>query len=113
MIKTFVIFMYIKYSQYSILDGIIRIDRLAARGKELNMPACGITDHGVLGGVLEFYKECKKQSIKPIIGIETYITDNPDGMNEGKTRDIYHMVLLAQNAKGFSNLCWLITNANM
>jgi DNA polymerase III subunit alpha len=101
------------HSTYSVLDGINRLDSLVARCKELGMSACALTDHGNLHGALDFYKECRKQGVKPIIGIEAYITNDPDGMEEGKTRDNHHMVLIAQNAKGFSNLCWLLSNANI
>ena len=62
------------HTQYSLLDGASRIPDLVKRAKELEQPAIAITDHGVLYGVIDFYRACKKEGIKPIIGIEAYIT---------------------------------------
>lgn len=103
------------HSVYSILDGINKLDALVARVKELGMSACALTDHGNLHGMIDFYKECKKGGIKPIIGIECYITADPDGAEKDykKTRDNHHMVLLAQNNKGLENLFWLLSNGNL
>ena len=61
------------HTQYSLLDGASRISALVARAKALGQTAMAITDHGVMYGVIDFYRECKKQGIKPIIGIETYV----------------------------------------
>lgn len=103
------------HSVFSVLDGINRLDQLVSRVKELGMTACALTDHGNLHGMIDFYKECKKASIKPIIGVECYITNDPDGVDEEykKTRDNHHMVLLAQNNKGLENLFFLISNGNL
>jgi DNA polymerase-3 subunit alpha len=103
------------HSVYSILDGINKLDQLVARCKELGMSACALTDHGNLHGMVDFYKECKKGGIKPIIGIECYITADPDGLedNSDKTRDNHHCVLIAQNNKGLANLFWLLSNGNL
>ncbi len=103
------------HSVYSILDGINKLDALVARVKELGMTACALTDHGNLHGMIDFYKECKKGGVKPIIGIECYITADPDGAEEDykKTRDNHHMVLMAQNNKGLENLFWLLSNGNL
>lgn len=101
------------HSTYSILDGINKLDALVARVKELGMSSVALTDHGNLHGALDFYKEAKKQGVKPIIGIEAYITNDKDGLEANRTRDNHHMVLLAQNAEGFSNLCYLLSNANI
>ena len=60
------------HTEYSLLDGAARIKEVAARAKELGMDSLAITDHGVMFGVVDFYKECKKQGIKPIIGCEVY-----------------------------------------
>jgi DNA polymerase-3 subunit alpha len=98
------------HSQYSILDGINRIDKLCARAKELGMTSLALTDHGNEHGVIEFYKEAKKVGIKPIIGCEAYLTDDPDNTEE-KNRDNHHIVLLASNEEGLRNLFWLISNA--
>ena len=61
------------HSEYSLLDGACRIKRLVSRAKELGQPAVAITDHGVMNGVVDFYKECIAQGVKPIIGCEVYV----------------------------------------
>jgi DNA polymerase-3 subunit alpha len=78
----------------------------------LKQEACAITDHGVMYGVIEFYKAAKKHGIKPILGVEAYITEDPDNAEE-KTRDNRHIVLLAMNNQGLSDLYWMLSNANM
>lgn len=93
------------HSIYSTLDGINRIDALCKRVKELGMTSCALTDHGNLHGVVEFYKTAKKEGINPIIGIEGYLTDDEDGMDKpARTKDNYHMVLVAKDDEGLSNL---------
>src|SRR5829696_2889515 len=61
------------HTEYSLLDGLSRIDKLVNRAKDLNMPALAITDHGTMFGVIDFYRACKAAGIKPIIGVETYL----------------------------------------
>ncbi|NMB03991.1 MAG: DNA polymerase III subunit alpha [Tissierellia bacterium] len=90
------------HTEYSLLDGFARIDRVIRRAKELEMPAIAITDHGVMFGVVDFYKEAKKQGIKPIIGCEVYITSDDPKQN-------YHLVLLAKNQTGYTNLIQLVS----
>ncbi len=76
------------------------------------MSSIAISDHGNISGWLEFYIECTKQGIKPILGIETYLTADPDGIpKETRTRDNYHSVLLAYNEEGYKNLLYLSSNA--
>jgi len=102
------------HTEYSVLDGANKIDKLVERVKNLGMSACAITDHGVLHGVIEFYKKAREAGIKPIIGCEAYITEDRDGLEkEEMRRDNRHMVLLAQNETGLRNLIWLINNANL
>ena len=62
------------HTQYSLLDGAARINELVARAKELGMDSLAITDHGAMYGVIDFYKECKKNGIKPILGMEAYVS---------------------------------------
>lgn len=88
------------HSNYSLLDSLIKIEEYVAWGKENNMPSLAITDHGSMSGCLRFYKECKKNDIKPILGMEAYMTLNL----EEKERDNYHLVLLAKNKTGWLNL---------
>ena len=64
------------HSEYSLLDGACKIDKLAARAAELDMPALGLTDHGVMNGAVEHYKACRAAGIKPIIGLEAYLVDD-------------------------------------
>jgi len=79
------------------------------------MSACAITDHGVLYGVIEFYKEARKTGITPLIGVEAYVTFDEDGIedNKHKTRDNHHCIMVAQNEVGLRNLFWLTNQANL
>ncbi len=89
------------HSEYSLLDGACKIDRLAARAAELGMPALGLTDHGVMNGAVEHYKACRAHDIKPIIGLEAYLVD--DRRAEGRV-ERNHLTLLAADDEGFRNL---------
>ena len=96
------------HTEYSLLDGANRIPDMVARAKELGMEALAITDHGVMFGVMEFFFECKKQGIKPILGMEAYVA--PDGRHVKAGREDkqnYHLLLLAKNIEGYRNLCKL------
>lgn len=100
------------HTEYSLLDGANRIQDMVKRAKELDMPALAITDHGVMFGCMEFYFECKKQGIKPLIGMEAYVA--PGGLAEkrrGEEKDSFHLLLLAKNQEGYRNLCKLHTVA--
>ncbi|MBQ6013902.1 MAG: DNA polymerase III subunit alpha, partial [Firmicutes bacterium] len=100
------------HTEYSLLDGAARIDKLVARAKELGMEALAITDHGVMYGAVQFYEQCKKQGIKPIIGCEVYTAartrfdkDSVLDRNQG------HLVLLVKNDKGYQNLIKIVSQA--
>ena len=100
------------HTEYSLLDGANRIKDLVARVKELGMKAIAITDHGVMYGAIEFYKECKKQGIKPIIGCEMYVAprtrfDKEPNIDERPG----HLVLLAKDNEGYKNLAKLVSIA--
>jgi len=98
------------HTEYSLLDGASKIPQLVAYAKELGMPALAITDHGVMYGVIEFYKECQKQGIKPIIGCEVYITSGERTDKSMSARDkMYHLILLAENNEGYQNLMKLVS----
>ena len=100
------------HSIYSLLDGSNKIDKLCERVKELGMTSIAITDHGVMSGCVEFYKQCKKNSVKPILGIEAYITDDEDGVpKENRHRDNNHLVMVAMNNEGYENLLFMSSNA--
>ncbi len=99
------------HTQYSLLDGTNRIDDLMARVKELGMPAVGITDHGNMFGAVKFHQAARRAGVKPIIGCEVYVAPgsrHDRGNGRGGARS-WHMVLLAQNEKGYKNLCELVT----
>ncbi len=93
------------HTEYSLLDGAIRLPDLCARAVDLGMPAAAITDHGNLFGALTFYLEAKKYGIKPIIGCEVYVA------HDHRSRDPlkYHLVLLAMNKQGYQNLTQIVT----
>jgi len=99
------------HTQYSLLDGACRINRLIEKAKQWGMPALSITDHGNMFGAVEFYQKVKKAGIKPIIGCEVYVA--PKSRKEKSSRGIsdaaYHLVLLASNWRGYRNLVRLVT----
>ena len=99
------------HTSYSLLDGAGRIPEMIARCKELGMDSMAITDHGVMYGVIDFYKEAKNQGIKPILGCEIYLTPGSRFDREvGKGDDrYYHLVLLAENNLGYSNLMKIVS----
>ena len=99
------------HTQYSLLDGAARIDDLIARAKALGQTAIAITDHGVMYGVIDFYRACKKAGIKPILGMEAYVTKGDYTVKMGKERDSAHLVLLAKNEVGYQNLMLLSSEA--
>ena len=98
------------HTEYSLLDGAARIKDLVARAKELGMESIAITDHGAMFGVIDFYKECKKQGIKPIIGCEVY-TAARKMTDKEPDKDKYqgHLVLLAKNETGYKNLIKIVS----
>lgn len=101
------------HTEYSLLDGACRIDALVRRAKELGMPALAITDHGTMYGVIDFYKQAKKQGIKPIIGCEVYVAPRSrleKTAVEGES--YYHLVLLAENEIGYRNLIELVSRGH-
>jgi DNA polymerase-3 subunit alpha len=92
------------HTQYSLLDGACRVDRMVSLAKEYGMPAVAITDHGNLFGVIDFYKTANRAGIKPIIGIEAYIINGELGSEQSKQDVRFHLVLLAKNLQGYKNL---------
>ena len=100
------------HSEFSLLDGANRIKDIPVRAKELGMDSIAITDHGVMYGVIDFYKACKKEGIKPIIGCEVYVA--PKGRTRfdkepGQDNRYNHLILLAKNMTGYRNLSKLVS----
>src|SRR5213592_4635174 len=102
------------HTEYSLLDGAIRMKELMKKAAEFKMPAVAITDHGNLFGAIEFYQEAVRAGVKPIIGCETYVAPGSHKDRPGSRRDAaYHFTLLAQNETGYRNLIKLITAAHL
>ena len=101
------------HTEYSLLDGINKVNRLPSLIKGMNQPALAMTDHGNVSGSFKFYKECNKAGIKPIIGMEAYYTVNDRSVREKDEleKSYYHLILLAQNNIGLKNLIKLSSYA--
>ena len=102
------------HTEYSLLDGAIRMKELMKKAIEYKMPAVAITDHGNLFGAIEFYQEAQRAGVKPIIGCEAYIAPGSNKDRPGSRRDsAYHFTLLAENETGYRNLVKLVTAAHL
>ena len=99
------------HTEYSLLDGSAKIKELVERAKELGYDSLAITDHGVMYGAIDFYKECNKAGIKPIIGCEVYVAPNSRFDREiGRDEErYYHLILLAENNIGYSNISKIVS----
>ncbi|MCQ2081833.1 MAG: DNA polymerase III subunit alpha [Lachnospiraceae bacterium] len=99
------------HTEYSLLDGSNKIKEYVKRVKELGMTSAAITDHGVMYGVIEFYKECKKEGIHPVLGCEIYVAPNSrfDKEMSGGEERYNHLVLLAENETGYANLIKIVS----
>ena len=101
------------HGQYSLLDGMCRLEEMIAEAKRHRMPALALTDHGNLFGAIEFYEACMKGGIKPILGVETYVA--PDSRFEKSSHGIseasFHLILLARDEQGYKNLMKLVSLA--
>ena len=100
------------HTEYSLLDGSNKIKEYVSRVKELGMNSAAITDHGVMFGVIDFYREAKAQGIKPILGCEVYVAPGSrfekEAGGSGEDR-YYHLVLLAENNTGYQNLMKIVS----
>lgn len=100
------------HTHYSLLDGLQKVPQMLDRVAELGQQAVAITDHGTMSGSIEFYKLCKERGIKPIIGMETYVSPRKHtDKNSAEDRNPYHLTLLAKNLQGYKNLMKLSTIA--
>lgn len=102
------------HTEYSLLDGLSKINKLIARVKELEMPSVALTDHGVMYGAIDFFKQAKKEGINPLIGIEGYIVPGDHQKKDGaEDRINNHLVLIAKNLSGYKNLMKLTSIAHL
>ncbi|HVZ11954.1 MAG TPA: DNA polymerase III subunit alpha [Patescibacteria group bacterium] len=101
------------HSEYSLLDGLSRVNLMVERAKELGMEALAITDHGSLYGAIRFYKACKDAGIKPIIGCEIYITPGSHLDKTSEDKDYNHLILLAKDMTGYKNLMKIVSVAHL
>jgi len=102
------------HSHYSLLDGLPKINDYVNKALEYKMPALGLTDHGTMYGIIEFYQKCKDKGIKPILGCEMYVAPRQLHLkHHGKDNKPYHLILLAKNNQGYKNLMHLTTVAHL
>jgi len=102
------------HSHYSLLDGLAKIDELIAKAKEYKMDSLALTDHGAMYGAIEFYKKCLENDIKPIVGVELYVSSGSRFEKEaGKMDRRFHLVLLVKNETGYHNLIKLVTKSHL
>ena len=93
------------HSHYSLLDGLPKISDLVQKAREFKMPALALTDHGAMYGAIEFYKTCKEHDVKPILGMEAYVSPYPLSEERSKSeRTRYHLTILAKTYAGYKNL---------
>lgn len=97
------------HTEYSLLDGACRIGQIAAAAKQKGFDSLAITDHGVMYGVIDFYRACKKEGIKPVIGCEVYVAPKSRFDKTYSAEKYYHMVLLCENNTGYQNLIKLVS----
>lgn len=102
------------HSEYSLLDGLASVKKIAERAAELGQPAIALTDHGVMFGAIEFYQACRRANVKPIIGMEAYLARRSRTTRDSHLdSDPYHLLLLAENNEGYHNLMQLATAAQL
>ena len=102
------------HTEFSLLDGLSKIPKLVKAAKDLGMDSLAITDHGVMYGAIEFYKQCRDAGIKPIIGVEAYVAPRTHKSKEGKAdTEPYHLTLLAKDYQGYLNLLKLISISHL
>lgn len=102
------------HTQYSLLDGLTKVPELLEQVKKMGMQSVAVTDHGTLSGLIEFYKEALAQSIRPVLGMETYVAARSyQDKDPSKDKNNFHLILLAMNNEGYQNLMRLSSIANL
>ncbi len=101
------------HSEYSLLDGLSRLEDLVRRAAELGMPAVALTDHGNMHGVVDFYKAAKQAGVKPIIGVEGYVAPGSRTHKDPNDRQPFHITMLSQSQAGYQNLLKLVTASHL
>ena len=102
------------HSEFSLLDGLGKIPALVSRARELDMPALGLTDHGVMFGAMDFYLEARRQGINPIVGCEFYMAPRRRTDKEGrKDSAATHLTILSANETGYRNLIAMASKAQL
>jgi DNA polymerase-3 subunit alpha len=100
------------HTHYSLLDGLSKPEDVASRCHKLNMSSCAITDHGSISGCINFFQTMKHNNIKPILGVELYISDQDSNIQSKENRKLSHMLLLSKNLKGWKNLIEIVSESN-
>jgi DNA polymerase-3 subunit alpha len=101
------------HTEYSLLDGMCRIEKLVRKAREFGMDSLAITDHGVMYGAIEFYRTARENDIKPIIGCEIYVAPGSRSSRTAADKNNYHLILLAKDKTGYQNLIQLTTKAHL
>ena len=99
------------HTEYSLLDGMIRVADLVDYAKEVGLPAVAITDHGVMYSAIEFYEKAKHEGINPLIGCEFYVHTGDIHVHDNTNNPLYHLILIAKDNKGYKNLIKLVSTA--
>ena len=100
------------HSHYSLLDGLSKPEHIAQRCTEIESPSCAITDHGTISGAVAFYSQCKKNNIKPILGVELYVCNQDSLIRNKDNSKLSHMLILSKNLKGWKELIKLVSFTN-
>ena len=99
------------HSEYSLLDGTIRIGDLVKYAVDNELPAIAVTDHGVMYSAIEFYEKAKEAGINPLIGCEFYVHDGDIHVHDNAHNPLYHLILICKDATGYKNLIKLVSTA--